>query len=81
MPDILFHCERCPYRWLYVALQYGGLFIAICSGVGAIVIMRGLTTAVMSNGIPSQPQRNLHAIRNENLMINSDLRIIYGTLD
>ena len=61
----------------YVALQYGGLFIAICSGVGAIVIMRGLTTAVMSNGIPSQPQRNLHAIRNENLMINADLRIIY----
>ena len=61
----------------YFALQYGGVLIAICAGVGAVVIMRGLTTAVMSNGIPSQPQRNLHAIRNENLMINADLRIIY----
>ena len=53
----------------YVALQYGGVFIAICSGVGAFVIIRGLTTAVMPNGIPSQPQRNLHAIRAENRKI------------
>ncbi len=45
----------------YVALQYGGLLIAICAGVGAAVIMRGLTTAVM----PSQPPRYLQARRNE----------------
>ena len=36
----------------YVALQYGGVFIAICAGVGAAVIMRGLTPAFMPNGIP-----------------------------
>ena len=69
MPDILYHCERCPYRWLYVALQYGGVFIAICAGVGAAVIMRGLTTAVIPNGIPSRPTRNVHAIRAENRKI------------
>ena len=50
----------------YVALQYGGVFIAIFAGVGAAVIMRGLIPAVMPNGIPLQPQRNLHAIRAEN---------------
>ena len=53
----------------YVALQYGGVLIAICSGVGAAVIIRGLTTAVIPNGKPLQPQRNLDAIRNERLMI------------
>jgi hypothetical protein len=55
----------------YVALQYGGVFIAICAGVGAIVIMQGLTTAAMPNEIPSQPKRNLlHAIQTERLKIN-----------
>ena len=54
----------------YVALQYGGVFIAICAGVGAIVIMQGLTTAVIPNGIPKQPKRNLHAIQTERLKIN-----------
>jgi hypothetical protein len=53
----------------YVALQYGGVFIAIFAGVGAAVIMRGLTTAVIPNGIPSRPTRNVHAIRAENRKI------------
>ena len=47
----------------YFAFKYGGVLIAICAGVDAAVIMRGLTTAFMPNGmIPSQ-----HAIRTENL--------------